>query len=522
MQNLATTFTGIQDTLSGGVSPSQNGSAEQYIPPQFRSATAEAQAALAGPHGQEAAAFIALQAQLTETQSSLSGHLDKIHYLETQLKEHESLKAEVQMMREQMEESKREMDMVLAGYRGRQLGRRGEGEGDDHEDDEDDARSVATLMDDEDSKNRVRERRRAHRAKEIGKAEHERPTTPEPIQEGEIDEEGQNKAAIDQAPKDFEALPAHVNGGLTSREKEMLEQNNHLVSQINTLSTEIAEALSLSQALQSQHAEAMSAVKLLTDRISALESGMSTKISEEVSKAEEKWESWRVKFEENWKQERDGWERERERLKSVVREWEEASRRAHEEEEERQENERLSEAEYEDEDEVEDDERDEEEEDDREADEDEALVEWNGSNDPLLMSPKGKLRRRRPSHKTVLAVRALKAVADGDPSLDTPKLSLGGSGSIASSRLKKLKLKSKRLGELSRNGSNQTIKPLQSREGGEKQRGDEEETHSSESGRESGDTLKEKEIGKEVKREGIKRREPKVVQVSSVVFDLKD
>ncbi|OXG75109.1 hypothetical protein C350_05288 [Cryptococcus neoformans MW-RSA36] len=517
LQNLATTFTGIQDTLSGGVSPSQNGSAEQYIPPQFRSATAEAQAALAGPHGQEAAAFIALQAQLTETQSSLSGHLDKIRYLETQLKELESLKAEVQLMREQMEESKREMDMVLAGYRGRQLGRRGELEGDDDEDDEDDARSVATLMDDEDSENRVRERRRAHRAKKTGKGEHERPPTPEPIQEGEINEEGQDKAVIDQTPKDLEAIPAHVNGGLTSREKEMLEQNNQLVSQINTLSTEISEALSLSQALQSQHAEAMSAIKLLTDRISSLESGMSTKISEEVSKAEEKWESWRVKFEESWKQEREGWERERERLKSVVREWEEASRRAYEEEEERQENERLSEAEYEDEDEVEDDERDEEEEDDGEMDGNEGLVEWNGSNDPLTMSSKGKLRRRRPSHKTVLAVRALKAVADGDTSLDTPKLNLAGGGPIVSGRVKKLKLKSKRLGELSRNGSNQTIKPPQPREGVDKQRGDEDENHSSESGRESGDTLKEKEVGKEIKREGMKRREPKVVQPQTVV-----
>lgn len=455
---------------------------------------------------------------MTETQSSLSGHLDKIRYLETQLKEHESLKAEVQLMREQMEESKREMDMVLAGYRGRQLGRRGELEGDDDEDDEDDARSVATLMDDEDSENRVRERRRAHRAKKTEKGEHERPPTPEPIQEGEINEEDQNKAAIDQASKDLEAIPAHVNGSLTSREKEMLEQNNQLVSQINTLSTEISEALSLSQALQSQHAEAMSAIKLLTDRISSLESGMSNKISEEVSKAEEKWESWRIKFEESWKQEREGWEKERERLKSVVREWEEASRRAYEEEEERQENERLSEAEYEDEDEAEDDERDEEEEDDGEADGNEGLVEWNGSNDPLTMPSKGKLRRRRPSHKTVLAVRALKAVADGDSSLDTPKLSLAGGGPIVSGRVKKLKLKSKRLGELSRNESNQTIKPPQPREGGQKQRGDEEENHSSESGRESGDTLKEKEVGKEVKRDGMKRREPKVVQVSFAVF----
>lgn len=43
--------------------------------------------------------------------------------------------------------------MVFVGYCGRQLGRRGELEGDDDEDDEDDVRSVVILMDDEDFEN---------------------------------------------------------------------------------------------------------------------------------------------------------------------------------------------------------------------------------------------------------------------------------------------------------------------------------------------------------------------------------
>lgn len=70
----------------------------------------------------------------------------------------------------------------------------------------------------------------------------------------------------------------------------------------------------------------MFVIKLFIDRILLFEFGMFNKISEEVFKVEEKWESWRIKFEESWKQEREGWEKERERLKSVVREWEEVSR----------------------------------------------------------------------------------------------------------------------------------------------------------------------------------------------------
>ncbi|WVQ79848.1 hypothetical protein IAT38_001948 [Cryptococcus sp. DSM 104549] len=512
LQNLATTFTDIQETLSGGL----NGSAAQFVPPQFRSASAEAQAALAGPHGQQAAAYIALQAQLNETQSSLSGHLDKIRLLEGQLKEHESLKHEVSSMREQMEESKREMDMLLAGHRGRTMGRvmgRG-GDSDDEGDDDDDARSVITTMDNEESEARVRERRRAER-EERGRVE--RPRTPEPTGiNGDSEDEEDEPAPM--SPEKDKARDASAGGSLTSREQEMLAQNNELVFRINTLSTEIADAMQRSKTLQEQHSEAMSAVKLLTDRVGALETGIASKVTDEVTKAEQRWESWRTKFEESWKKERESWETERERLRSVVREWEEASRRAHEEEEERQLNERLSEDEYVDE------EGDEEDDDDGEDQQEEgegSALHWEDGVSPKLgLSPGGrKPRRRRPSHKTVLAVRALKAAAGDDPSTGstTPKALLSSTvdsslpsgtarprrkakqnsnGSSGSSGVGGSKLKS----DLSRNASTRTLKLGDARE----------KDSTSESGKESGDTLKEREVDAERKGRGRKAQPPAI------------
>ena len=400
----------------------------QYIPPQFRSASAEAQAALASPHGQQAAAFISLQNQLSDTQTSLSGQLDKIRHLEGRLQEHESLKYELATMRESVEESKREMDLYLTGTRGRQMGR---GMLDDDDDDDDDARSVSTLMDSDEGEARVRDRRR-------GDIQRERPRTPEPIMNGNGDD-------------------AHDSPGESRRE------NEELVSGIQTLSNEITEAVQLSRTLQSQHEEAMSAVKLLTERVGELENGITSRVTE----AEQRWELWRAKFEEGWKKERESWDAERERLRGVVREWEEASRRAHEEEEERELNERLSG----------DDSVDEEDEGadgfPEDAEEGEILALGNGwKGDVRPRKP----RRRRPSSKAILAVRAFKSAAGGmgeETGLTTPTAGheIPRLGLHARKRFEK----SER--ELERSGSASTFK------GGKEE--------SSESGKESLDTLEE-------------------------------
>ncbi len=358
-------------------------------------------------------------------------------------------------MRESMEESKREMDLYLAGSRGRQMGR---GMEEDEDDEEDDARSVATMVDSDETEARVRERRRED-------WDPERPRTPEPTMNGNGDDEHDSP-------------------------REEPKENAELVSRIQTLSSEIVDAVQVSRTLQTQHGEAMSAVRLLTERVGMLENGMASRVAE----AEHRWEVWRAKFEDGWKKERESWEAERERLRGVVREWEEASRRAHEEEEERELNERLSEDEFVDEEEEEVDEVPE------DAEEGEILTLANGWKDSVR--PR-KPRRRRPSHKATLAIRALKSAAGGFGEAG------GSSTPKAEDDVPRLGLRStKRFEhterELARSGSASTFK------GGKEE--------SSESGKESGDTLKESlddsEPGGKVGRAGGRKKTTPVLQVS--------
>lgn len=361
-------------------------------------------------------------------QTSLSGQLDKIRNLEGQLQEHESLKHELATMRDSMEESKREMDLYFAGPRGRRMTR---GMDDDYDDDDDDARSIATMMDNDESEARMRDRRRGDR-------ERERPRAPEPTMNGNGD--------------DTQDFP-----------REGIKENAELVTRIQTLSSEIAEAVRLSRSLQSQHGEAMSAVKVLTERVGELENGMGSRVAE----AEQRWELWRGKFEEGWKKERETWEAERERLRGVVREWEEASRRAHEEEEERELNERLSEDDF-----IDEEEEEEEVEGGEEAEEGEMLTLANGWKEDVR--PR-KPRRRRPSHKASLAIRALKSAA-GRMEEESGSVTPTAEDEVPRLRLRARKGFEEKERGLARSGSASTFK------GGKEE--------SSESGKESGDTLK--------------------------------
>ena len=385
---------------------------------------AEAQATLASPHGQQAAAFISLQNQLSETQTSLSGQSAKIHNLEDHLGGHETMRNELATIRASMQESKREMELFFAGSRGRQLGRGTES--DDLEDDEDDARSVLTVTESDGDEARVRERR-------LGERERHRPRTPEPIMNGS-------------------SHPAH------NSSEDYAKANEELVARIQTLSSEITDAVQLSRTLQSQHGEAMATVKILVERVGVLENGVASRVAE----TEQRWEVWRSKFEEGWKKERESWEVERERLRGVVREWEEASRRAHEEEEERELNERLSEDGFVNDAEEEIDQGGE------EGEESEQLDVVDGWKEDLQVR---KVRRRRPSHKATLAIRALKSAAGdgiGDDGIN--------GAAIAEDGVPRLRIRRKG-SELARSGSSKTFR-------GEKE-------DSSESGKESADTLKE-------------------------------
>lgn len=166
---------------------------------------------------------------------------------------------------------------------------------------------------------------------------------------------------------------------------ELAEENVKLADRVQALSTEVSEAAQLSRSLQSQHDEAMAALRALTQRVDSLESGIAQRIASAVSESDKKWEVWRKAMQDGWNKERETWDKERERMQSVVRDWEEASRRAYEEEEERQ------------------------------------LNAPSSSSDDVKSSKTRKPRRRRTSNRGKLAVQALREMADDQSS--TPKLS---------------------------------------------------------------------------------------------------
>lgn len=159
----------------------------------------------------------------------------------------------------------------------------------------------------------------------------------------------------------------------------IMEENNKLSDKVQSLSTEVTDAVQLSQRLQAQHGEAMAAMRTLTERVENLESGIAKRIADAVAETEKKWDTWRAAAEDRWRQERESWDAERERMRGVVRDWEEASRRANEEEEER---------------------------------------ELNESSDEEI-KPSGRRKPRRRRGKANLAVQALREMSDG---ASTPKL----------------------------------------------------------------------------------------------------
>lgn len=320
--------------------------------------------------------------------------LDKIRHLEGQIEQQDALKREISAVREQMEESRREMEGIL--LRSESLSLR------DGDDDDDDARSVVTV---------------------VPGGESEKPSHDDTV----------------------EAIP---DDGLDKITK--LELSNR----IQTLESEMAETVQLSKTLQSQHSEALTTVKDLTDRLGKLESGIAERVTTAVEQAEARWEAWRSKFEERWKQERAAWETERDRLRGIVREWEEASRRAAEEEEERVMNEQLSEEDL--------------------ADEEDPAEDEVDAAELATMEPSprkaSKSRRRRLSTKTALAVRGLRSVANATGS-STPRGNQPTEGAVTQESSKAA------LNRLKRSSSNAETSVYT-------------EKDSSESGRESADTLR--------------------------------
>jgi len=310
--------------------PNENGLAVKQIPPQFQPYDAKPVYVPGVPDhavGDPTATIAALQAQLSSTQSILSSHKDRIRSLETLLAEHEAVKHEVVGLRQQMEASKLEFETHVQN----QLHARST-----HEDD--------------DSHERGDQGSKSDREQRPTGSEHngEDASSPRSRSSSFMNRSSSNRSlsslASKEKPSNEEILAR--NTALAARLDALSIDLEQALELSRNLSVDLEQALEMSRNLQQQHDEASTTVKLLEDKIGALERDMSTRVADAAGQAgkmaEDRWETWRTKFEEGWRKEREGYELERERLRGVVREWEEASRRAQEEEEERAMNARLS------------------------------------------------------------------------------------------------------------------------------------------------------------------------------------
>ncbi|KAJ9122277.1 hypothetical protein QFC22_001697 [Naganishia vaughanmartiniae] len=337
LQNLTGTLTDIQDTLNGNLPPSENGSANQYIPPHFRPLPESGipDAAM----GNTTATIAALQAQLSSTQSILVSHKDRIRALETLLHEQEAIKEEVLGIRQQLEESKREYEVLLK--EGRESSHRRSSVHDMPKEASPPVDAEREPLDARGARTEYNKGNNWHKSVDADTGiEYEGDIT-----DGIMDDFEDARSTSDSSKRSKNS--GQVGGSDVAvgfRQEELLAQNNALSVRLDALSSELEQALALSRTLQTQHAEATSTVKVLEERVQSLEKDMARQVVEGRNAgktAEDKWEAWRSRFEEGWRKEKEGWELERERLRGVVREWEEASRRAQEEEEERLMNSRI-------------------------------------------------------------------------------------------------------------------------------------------------------------------------------------
>ncbi|KAJ3808060.1 hypothetical protein F5876DRAFT_90246 [Lentinula aff. lateritia] len=291
------------------------------------------------------ALLVELQAQLKDTQTSLSQHIDKIRVLEDALKEQEAIRHEVRLLRDMMDtvqrhdepsqnttsqESRRQSDVEPQG--GFDVD---EEETDAFDDEfEDDSRSVGTAV--------------PHELERVDEEDEESASTAddESIPNNEVEEEEQpQELGRPRTPE-----PSHL-GMSTSRSKALNSPSKHsqglsstvvdeLTTRLTTLSAQLESALALSSTLQAQHSTAQSTISALESKVEALESLVTATLSaqqrqpaatteEQTAPQQAERESlinmvveWKKSVEGQWSNVQEEWNQERERLNRAREEWE--------------------------------------------------------------------------------------------------------------------------------------------------------------------------------------------------------
>ncbi|PWN23598.1 hypothetical protein BCV69DRAFT_309482 [Microstroma glucosiphilum] len=345
--SLNSTLGELQDSLGGGLPPMQEAPYPHLVP---TGATTSEEGA-AESNATSSAAVAALQAQLAETQSSISTQVDKIRALESMLAEHELIKAEVGSIKSQMEEAKRELDEManskksLSGNGSHTLsehlfqrdglpshtGSFGSAE------DFDDGASMASMdtvtpgADVGDAPRGADEIEEADTDPEILQ-NHVGPRAPPDMPPELAAREAAASAAAaaqgaSNAAKSASSLASHA-------DEQLKAQNNALAARLDVLESQLEEALSFGRTLQTQHVLATETVKALEQKVQSLEKQVqdhSQSVQGKITEVlEGRFSQWKDEIEAGWKQEKHSWEEERDRLRAVIEAWDTANGRLEE------------------------------------------------------------------------------------------------------------------------------------------------------------------------------------------------
>lgn len=310
-----------------------------------------------------------LQSQLQETQNSLAAHVDKIRSLETALKEQETIRHEVRLLRDMMDAVRRG-DIGRPQENERRQGsrfdedRRYQDSYEPEEEDltDDDAMSVSTEMPhelervDEEEEDRTsadqdtqevdehvsnaedsreaqqtldedelaEDEERSRRRQELG-----RPHTPEPtglgmrsLNDDVFESRSRSKTLSASRSPSSQAAPLAVVDDLTTR--------------LTTLSSQLESALELSTTLQAQHTAAQSTISSLESKVESLETLVKATLSSQQAppapaarSAVDERETltsmineWKKTVEGQWSNVQEEWNQQRERLNRAREEWE--------------------------------------------------------------------------------------------------------------------------------------------------------------------------------------------------------
>ena len=325
-----------------------------------------------------AAAIEQLQTQLRDTQSTLEGHLERVQRLEGVLKEQESMRREVGRLRGVV-------DRVWAGEGSRVGIKRGlEEEDDDDEpgesDEEDDVRSVGTVVPHElerveeedeealaeDENNEKEYHRRQQRAAKEGSDGDE-------SDEGEQETEDRERRREEDLGVGRPRTPEPSRFGLGDSSRKVMSSSSSplahasspppaaaepsddvLHSQVEKLSKQVSAVLAFTTTLEAQHEMAQSTIRVLEDKVRALEGMLRESTVAAVKNDEDKAEAdvplpsgeeattnpdvvdmpsitslmseWKKSVEGQWSSVQEEWSEERERLARAREEWEARAR----------------------------------------------------------------------------------------------------------------------------------------------------------------------------------------------------